>query len=216
MKSPFLIKLVSYLAVAIFWLLHFTLRYRYHGVENLEAADSKTKGHLLCFWHKNILACTFAQKRHSHVVMASRSPTADPMVMVAKSFGHVMVRGSSSKGGRDKGGQVAKAEIIEKLKEGRNGAVAADGPSGPAFQAKIGIIDMAVATGYAIVPYCAVPKRYVQVNSWDQMLIPKPFTQIDVYYGEPIFVPANTTKDDYGTIVEQLNCATTALGSIKP
>lgn len=213
MKSPFAIKLVSYLATAIFWLLHFSLRYRHHGLENVKASDSKTRGHLYCFWHKHILSCTFAQHGRSHVVMASRSPTADPMVMIAKSFGHVMVRGSSSKGGRDKGGQVAKAEIIERLKEGRNGAVAADGPSGPPFQAKIGIIDMAIATGYGIVPYCALPKRYWQVNSWDKMLIPKPFTRIDVYYGEPIYVPADTSKADYNDIVEKLNNATTALSN---
>ncbi len=31
--------------------------------------------------------------------------------------------------------------------------------------------------------------RYMTINSWDKTVVPMPFSRIDFYYGEPIFVP---------------------------
>ena len=37
--------------------------------------------------------------------------------------------------------------------------------------------------------------RYYAVNSWDRMVIPKPFSRIDFFYGEPLFLPKDLKAD---------------------
>lgn len=211
MKNKFVAYLVSCLSVLVFRALGATLRCRYHGLEHLEAA--KKTGFILCCWHQNLISGALGPVRGPYVTMASRSPTADPIAAVCTSLGHTVVRGSSAKPGRDKGGQTAMAEMTELLKQGRWGGMAADGPTGPANIAKPGIVKMAAETGHAILPIAPLPSRYWQFKSWDKMRLPKPFSVIDVYYGEPIYVPADADREGYKAILEKLSKATTALGS---
>jgi hypothetical protein len=52
---------------------------------------------------------------------------------------------------------------------------------------------------------CAA-SRYFAVKSWDKTIIPKPFSRIDFYYGEPLFVPQKVKPEeleDYRLHLEQ-------------
>ena len=209
MKNKFVVFLVSALTVVIMRSIAATLRVRHHGLEHVEAAQ-KT-GFIFCCWHQNLVSAALGPIRGPYVVMASRSMTADPIVAVCRSVGHTVVRGSSSKGGRDKGGKTAMAEMTEALKAGQNGAMAADGPTGPAHIAKPGIVAMASESGRAIVPIAPLPRSYWQFNSWDKMRLPKPFSIIDVYYGEAITVPTTLSKDQGAEILQQVDSATNQL-----
>jgi hypothetical protein len=42
---------------------------------------------------------------------------------------------------------------------------------------------------------CAA-SSYFTVNSWDKTIIPKPFSRIDFYYGEPFFVPEKVKPEE--------------------
>lgn len=209
MKNKFVVLLVSVIALVVMRSLGATLRCRYHNLEPYQRV--KDKGFIICCWHQNLVSAALGPIRGPYVSMASRSMTADPIVTVVSSLGHTIVRGSSSKGGRDKGGKTAMAEMTELLKTGRNGGMAADGPTGPANIAKPGIILMAAETGHSILPIAPMPSRYWQFKSWDKMRLPKPFATIDVYYGEPIYVPPNPSKEQVEALVTQLSETTTAL-----
>lgn len=209
MKNKIVVLLVSYLALAVFRTLGATLRCRYHGLEHLKEAEAT--GYIVCCWHQNLVSAALGPIRGPYVSMASRSMTADPIVKVVASLGHTIVRGSSGHSGRDKGGKTAMAEMTELLKQGRNGGMAADGPTGPANIAKPGIMRMAAETGHAVLPIAPMPSRYWEFNSWDKMRLPKPFATIDVYYGEPIWVPENPSEAESAAILEQISQQTTAL-----
>lgn len=145
------------------------------------------------------------------VLLGSRSRTADPIVRFTESLGHIVVRGSSGGGNRDKGGKAAKQEMITELSQHKQGAVTPDGPRGPAYIVKPGIVDMASATGLAIVPLCAKANRYWQFNSWDKIQMPKPFARVDVYYGEPIHVPAELSDEERLALLDKVAAATNAI-----
>jgi lysophospholipid acyltransferase (LPLAT)-like uncharacterized protein len=36
------------------------------------------------------------------------------------------------------------------------------------------------------------------LNSWDRLVIPKPFARITLKYGAPQFIPRNTTAEELG------------------
>lgn len=217
-KNPIITKTASLAVLAAVRTMHLTYRYRYHGVEHVHTAKTTSDGFIYSCWHRNVIASTLSQSKGQYVVMVSRSATADPIATVCESFGHIVVRGSSAKRRKnrtkDKGGAAAKAEMVEVLKSGINGAVTADGPTGPAQKAKPGIIDMARQTGYAIIPFAGIPNRAWELDTWDKMLIPKPFARIDVYYGEPLQVTKDRHSEHDEALLTRLNAATEQLESL--
>ncbi len=168
-----------------------TYRFRFQGASK-RANPVDCQSYILAIWHQNLFAGILAQTGRRHVVIVSRSRDGDPVTFLCHRLGHLVSRGSSKKGTRDKGGKQAKDEMIEILRTGIPGAITVDGPSGPAHVVKPGIIEMARATGLPIVPYLPLPRRYWSLGSWDAFRVPKPFTKIDVHYGEPVHVPQDT------------------------
>ncbi|MDB5972368.1 MAG: hypothetical protein JWQ90_4818 [Hydrocarboniphaga sp.] len=155
-------------------------------------------GYVLAIWHQNLFSGILAQSAKRHCVIVSRSRDGDPASYLCRKLGHEVVRGSSrKKDGRDKGGKLAKDEMIDRLRAGLPGAVTVDGPNGPAFEVKPGIIEMARLAGVPVVPYLTLPRRYWSFPSWDSFRLPKPFTRIDICYGAPIHVPANADFSDF-------------------
>lgn len=187
-------KLVLLLGYTLVRLLSLSYRFREPG-----GAPTATggQGHVLAIWHQNLFAGILAQTGRRHVVIVSRSRDGDPVAFLCQRLGHCVVRGSSKKGGIDKGGKLAKDEMIDVLKSGLPGAVTVDGPRGPAFEVKPGIIEMTRRAGISIVPYLALPARYWSFPSWDAFRLPKPFACIDVHYGAPIAVPADLAFADF-------------------
>ncbi len=194
-----------YLIVRIFDL---TYRYRFHNNEMLERAGAlSSKGnYLLAIWHQNLFQGILAQTGKRHVVIVSKSKDAEPVAFTCSNLGHQVARGSSrAKDGRDKGGRAAMEEMTSYLKEGLPGAVTVDGPKGPAKKVKPGIIKMAQEAGIPIVPYAPYGRRYWEFNSWDKFRLPKPFTTIDVYYGEPVEVGGLSMEEAQEKLEQALN-----------
>lgn len=183
-----MLKLLSVLIYGVVRFFHITYRYRYVGCEHLRVLADQKQNFILGIWHRYLFGGILAQSGLPHIVIVSKSKDAAPVAYVCKKFGHFVVRGSSKKGVVDKGGALAKAEMIHFLKEGRPGAVTVDGPKGPAFKVKPGIIDMARLSSSVIVPYTVVSNSYWQFKSWDQFQLPKPFAQCIVAYGKPLTV----------------------------
>jgi lysophospholipid acyltransferase (LPLAT)-like uncharacterized protein len=180
-------------------LLHTTYRFKFHGLKHVDAARVLGRGsYVFAIWHRNLFAGILAQTGTPHTVIISRSRDGDPVADLCRRLGHYAVRGSSKKRGVDKGGKEAKEEMIDRLKGGSPGAITVDGPSGPIFEVKPGIIEMARSAGVPILPYAVVPVSCWTFKSWDRFRLPKPFSRIDVYYGVPCPIPADTQYAAFG------------------
>lgn len=187
-------KIISFLIYGIVRLLHLTYRYRYVGNENLQEMAKKKQNFIFAIWHQNLFPGILSQSGYPHVVIVSKSKDAEPVAFTCKKLGHFVVRGSSKKGSVDKGGSLAKEQMIEHLKLGHPGAVTVDGPKGPALKAKAGIIDMAKQSQALLVPYTACSNSYWEFNSWDHFRLPRPFAKLIIAYGKPIHVPSTATE----------------------
>lgn len=182
--------LINNLIYVIAKFLQWSYRFEETGGHHLEQLKDKNKNYLLAIWHQNLLPGILAQSssKKSYVVIVSKSRDAEPVAFTCQKLGHHAARGSSRTKMKDKGGQQAKAEMIEWLRKGYPGAVTVDGPKGPAFRVKRGIVDMAIESEAVLVPYTVSSKKFYQFNSWDKFRFPYPFTRIYVDYGEPIEV----------------------------
>lgn len=193
-----MLNLLIYLIVRLFYL---TYRFRFQNPEALPE-----KGYLLAIWHQNLFQGILAQTGREYVVIVSRSKDANPVAFTCRQLGHNVARGSSrSKDGRDKGGKQAAEEMTEILKTKIPGAVTVDGPKGPAKKVKPGIITMAKKAGIPIIPYSPIAKSYWEFNSWDKFRLPKPFSIIDVYYGDPIDVSQMEMEEAIIKVEEGIN-----------
>ncbi|MAF77410.1 MAG: hypothetical protein CME60_04555 [Halobacteriovoraceae bacterium] len=197
-------------------LIYFIVRalsctYRYQivsGAENLQKARelSPSRGYLFAIWHQNLFQGITAQTGDQHVVIVSRSKDANPVAYTCRKLGHVVCRGSSrAKDGRDKGGKVAMEEMVQVLQKGLPGAVTVDGPKGPAKEVKPGIIAMAKKSQTAIIPYAPLATSYWEFKSWDRFRLPKPFSKINISYGEPILVADEDFSHYQELLKEKLN-----------
>lgn len=198
MTQFLLLRLVANL-VKLFGL---TYRFRYHGTDNLDKADNHNKGggHIIAIWHQNAVAGIISQKGVPHTIMISKSKDGEYVAHTCKKFGHIPVRGSSSRGGH-----AAIIKMVDKLNEsGISGAITVDGPRGPYKDIKNGIFQVAKQTNRLIIPYTTVAERYWSFNSWDKFRLPKPFTKIHVYYGEPIEVEAKLDENYIKELKEKL------------
>jgi lysophospholipid acyltransferase (LPLAT)-like uncharacterized protein len=187
------IKILSVLLYFITRMLAFTYRYEFRNKElhDQSRSDSGKNAVILAVWHQNILAAIISSLHNDypHSVMISKSKDGELVAFMVKMFGNIPVRGSSRSSGRDKGGLAARDQMIQKLNEGVVAAVSIDGPKGPIYKVKPGVIDMSRKSGCPIIPFNVIPEKFWTLcKTWDQFRIPKPFTKIAIVYGEPILV----------------------------
>jgi len=173
----------------ISWLIRIwflTCRIHEQGVDNRELCTEHDNPVIVTFWHYAILYLFYHLRRESAVVMVSASRDGEYIARLAARFGFGSVRGSQNR----RGFQALK-ESMKHLDEGRHVAIVADGSQGPALKVQPGSIFLASKSRSPILPITWSASRYWTIRSWDRMVIPKPFSRIDFFYGKPVFVPAN-------------------------
>jgi len=145
-------------------------------------------------WHRGAVYFLHYFGRHRPVIMVSRSKDGEYLASYIKALGGVPVRGSSRRGGRQ-----ALEQMSHILRQGqcRYAATVADGPRGPRYQAKRGMIALAQATGVPLFPIMWSANRcWVLKKTWDQTILPKPFSKIYIKTAEPISYPPDMTHED--------------------
>jgi hypothetical protein len=61
---------------------------------------------------------------------------------------------------------------------------------------KPGAVRLAKETGAYLVPFTFSSSKRKILKSWDQFLIPRPFTKFVAIYGKPLFVDPSLTNQD--------------------
>jgi lysophospholipid acyltransferase (LPLAT)-like uncharacterized protein len=141
------------------------------------------------FWHRCVLPATWIFRRRDIAVMTSQSLDGEFIARVIRRFGYVPVRGSSSRGG-----QRALLEMDRMLEDRGAVAFTIDGPRGPRYAAKKGPVLLARSSGAPITAFYVAVKRPWILNTWDRIVIPKPFSRAYVRVATKLFVP--TDADD--------------------
>jgi len=146
---------------------------------------------LVAFWHSRMLMVSYVYKGRGAAILVSRSNDGEMMAQVLERQGHRPIRGSTSRSGVR-----ALSQLIKAVKENNcAGVIVPDGPRGPRFKVQPGIIALAQKTGYPIVPISYSAKRVKVFPSWDRFILPYPFNEGRVIYGDPISVPTELDPD---------------------
>jgi lysophospholipid acyltransferase (LPLAT)-like uncharacterized protein len=161
-------------------LLLLTVRLRVSGGDTEAGRHAVATGVVYVLWHNSLMLPLRHPICQGTTALISPGKDGDFAVGVLSRFGIAAVRGSTSR-------RAAKALLS--FREGRPAlryVVTPDGPRGPRYSFRSGCVWMASQLGYPIVPIGIAATRAWHLRSWDRFRIPKPFSRVEMVFGEPI------------------------------
>lgn len=153
-------------------------------------------------WHRGaIFSLYYFGPKHPGVLI-SGSRDGEYLARYLAVMGGIPVRGSSSRGG-----MTAIKDLAEFLEggPGRYVATGVDGPRGPRYVAKRGMIALAAQTGLPVVPLLWSAKRvWVLKNTWDHTMIPKPFAKVVFGAGKELRYPPDIKGEELNAARQEM------------
>jgi hypothetical protein len=143
------------------------------------------------FWHQCTFAATYLWRDLDIRVMSSTSFDGEFTARMIRRFGFVPIRGSSSRGAVR--GLLGMRKEIE---AGYTVAFTIDGPKGPRFLTKPGPALLARSSRVPMAVFHIAIDRKWTLNTWDRLLVPKPFSRALMRVGSLIPVPADIGSED--------------------
>jgi lysophospholipid acyltransferase (LPLAT)-like uncharacterized protein len=179
-----------------------TLRYSISWEETPSPPDAIfEKPVIYSFWHRAVFPATWMWRKQGIAVMVSRSFDGEYIARIIERFGFVAVRGSSSRGGSE-----ALRNMRTELEKGATVAFTIDGPRGPKYVAKPGPVLLARSSGVPMAAfYVAMGDAWV-LKTWDEFMIPKPFSKALVRLSSKVQVPAQASETqirDFHILLQQ-------------
>jgi len=176
--------IVAWVVSRVERLVTVSLRCRWRDRSGLtDTAD--TQPVIFCLWHNRLAISMVVRRRYPRKLAALVSASKDGALLAAvlARFGVEHVRGSSSRRGPQ-----ALLELTSRAQQGYDLAITPDGPKGPRYVVKEGVIALARTTGLPIIPVTCNTRWKLGLKSWDRFQIPLPFSRCELILNEPIFV----------------------------
>ncbi|MGM0439517.1 MAG: lysophospholipid acyltransferase family protein [Chlamydiota bacterium] len=187
--------LVPPLAKSLINLIMLTCRINIKGLSTLE--EYASKGCILALWHNNLTLGPYffghlAPKASYHPVV-SNSRDGALLVDIIATFPH----GKVIKVPHNARHRALK-HIIKAIEEQQATVIITpDGPRGPAYDVKPGIIFAAQKSKAPVIPFHWKASRCWRLPTWDRLAIPKPFSTITFSIEKPLtFENSSESLDD--------------------
>ena len=176
-----------------------TVKYESEGDEHYRQFTSQGRAVVYVLWHGRLIPLGYRHRDQGVIGIVSRSRDGDWLAGTLVHWGFGVVRGSSSRGGRD-----ALRGLVREARRGHSLAITPDGPRGPRQKMKPGALVAAQLSGAPIIPVAATATSGWWPERWDRFLIPKPFANVRIKYGAPVWVPRESSESDIAKLANEL------------
>ena len=186
-------KLTGFLFYFITNLIARSIKWQYFEQSNKSTIFDNKHKYIFCCWHNKLFLGPHLLPRN-RVINALQSSHSDGMItsVAFKYLGMNVILGSSKKGGMQ-----AFRKMIKRLQLGESIAITPDGPKGPKEQVKEGIIKLSQISNTPIIPLVWATKKFKTINSWDDFVLPYPFSKGIYCYGKPINIKKNINVNQF-------------------
>jgi len=185
------------LAKIAYWYFSFTIKTL--RLKSIELVPKLAEQSVYALWHGEQILPLCLNSGLNIVSMCSMSKDGEILAWFLKYFGFIAVRGSSSKG--------AERALIETIRYARKGhyvAFTVDGPKGPVYKVKPGLLLVSQKLGIRLIPISAFSKHSLIFNkSWDKFKISLPFSKTVIVYGNPIYITKQDNIEEKSLLVEK-------------
>ena len=181
--------LVSFLGSVYVLFVYKTSTINLKNRKNIELLFKKNESFIYAFWHDQLLMCPLTWQSELEIkVLISKHRDGDIIAKLISNLGFKAIRGSTHKAGKtkNKGGLLSARQMIKSLKKGISIGISPDGPKGPRHKVSDGILSISRLSNASILPVGIGFKKKWVLNTWDKFIIPKPFNQITIIWGEPL------------------------------
>jgi lysophospholipid acyltransferase (LPLAT)-like uncharacterized protein len=202
-RQRILLWLISWSSYFAITLIASTLRYSMSWEEPPTPSDAiYEKPVIYAFWHRAVFPAAWMWRKLRIAVMVSRSFDGEYIARTIEKFGFVAVRGSSSRGGAP-----ALLGMKTCLEQGNPVAFTIDGPRGPKYVAKPGPVLLSRISNLPMAAfYVAISDAWI-LNTWDQLVVPKPFSKALVRVSAKMRVPETAEETQMADFHRQLQTA---------
>jgi lysophospholipid acyltransferase (LPLAT)-like uncharacterized protein len=180
----------------IIWAL--TRTYRVEAIIGADNIVPFLGGKSVCapaYWHQHHVLCSVLVRRwvdrgFKACFLVSGSVDGEVPERIARAWGAEVIRGSANQSGA-----LALRDMQNMMKRGYSVVTTADGPGGPIYEIKPGVVVMARIGGVPILPIACAAERAWYMDRWDNFMVPKPFSRIVLAIGEPYTIPPDVPLD---------------------
>jgi len=175
---------LEYLIFILIWCIFLTCRVKFTPTKLPE------KPCIVVFWHGRLAMMSFAyrrwwlrdfgSKRRAKVIISDHKD-GEIITRVISHFGIGAIRGSSFKGGAR-----ALMGAIKEIKNGTDVIITPDGPRGPLHSVADGAVILAQRLNLDIYALNYEASSFWKFRSWDEMVLPKPFSRINYSLSAPL------------------------------
>ncbi|MFP4198498.1 MAG: lysophospholipid acyltransferase family protein [Halanaerobium sp.] len=173
-------KLIPLSAVNLIRLTNASYRLQVEGWESVEQALEAGDSLVFSSWHGKSWVPAYFLRELGIYALTSLSRDGSYMTEILHKLGWQTIRGSSSRGASR-----SLLALYRKLKQGESAALTPDGPTGPIYEVKAGIIFLQEKAGSKLVPMGVDARWKKNFKSWDHYLLPLPFSKTALVFGEP-------------------------------
>jgi lysophospholipid acyltransferase (LPLAT)-like uncharacterized protein len=175
----------TFLGVAawlIYRLLSATWRITWDEPACMREALRQRRPFIVAHWHGDELALLHVVKRYRVATLASPSKDGRIMATLLKLLGAQVSVGSSSRGGA-----AGLRGLIRLVRAGHNCSFAVDGPRGPIYKLKPGVLEASRLLDCPIY-YASITcdRAWHLHRSWNRAFLPKPFARLRIEWRGPM------------------------------
>ena len=192
-KTSFGQKFIGFLFYLITKISFLSIRWKYFNEDQKSNIFNVDNQYIFCCWHNRLFLGPHLLPRN-RIINALQSSHSDGMItsIAFKYLGMNVILGSSMKGGMQ-----AFRKMVKCIQNGESIAITPDGPKGPKETVKEGVIKLAQITGIPIVPLAWSTKKFKLIDSWDNFVIPFPFSKGIYTFGKPIYVDKKISENNF-------------------
>lgn len=192
-KTKYGQKSIGFLFYLITKFICFSIRWKCYDEDQKSNVINNKDQYIFCCWHNRLFLGPHLLPRN-RIINALQSSHSDGMItsIAFKYLGMNVILGSSMKGGMQ-----AFRKMVKCIKNGESIAITPDGPKGPKETVKEGVIKLAQITGIPIVPLVWSTKKFKLIDSWDNFVIPFPFSKGIYTFGKPIYVDKKISENNF-------------------
>jgi len=173
--------LLGFVAWLAYRLLSWSWRITWVEPEPMRRALQERRPFIIAHWHGDELALLHVVQRYRLATLTSPSKDGRIMATLLRLLGARISVGSSSRGGA--GGLRG---LIRLAREGHNCSFAVDGPRGPIYKLKPGVLEASRLLACPIYYACVSCDRAFHLHrSWNRAFLPKPFARLRIEWRGP-------------------------------